>query len=319
MEGSPLVSVILPAFNARPYIGLSIQSVIDQTYPNWELLICDDASTDGTYEEIKKKAGNDPRIKIFRNTFNLKLLKTRNQMLALASGEFITFQDADDHSDKCRFEKMIREFQVKPELGLLSSQVGYVDVQGNLFRVSRKPTDYRTTLDLIYENNVVGGSNMMIKREALEFAGGKFRTYFDGLSYQDYDLSFLIAQKYECYNLDDVLYYYRQHSKSASKAIDVDRYLAKEVVIHLARQRKLDGRDDLQDGHPEKVDSYFDRLRKPFRDDPSLVYRKYAADFMYHRLFRKAIVTSMCAIKERPLRLVNYRTLLYCLRKGLIN
>lgn len=316
---SPLVSVILPVFNARRFIAVSIQSIVDQSYSNWELLICDDASSDGSYLEIVERFSSDSRIKLFKNTSNLKLLRTRNKLLESAKGTLITFQDADDYSDPFRLEKLVAEFCKKPHLGLVSSQIGYIDRAGKLLRVSKKPLDYGSTMAQIYSDNVVGGSNMMIRREALESVGGKFRTYFDGLSYQDYDLSFLIAQKYECYNLPDVLYFYRQHGASASKIISVDRLLAKQVVIHLGDQRRNRGYDDLQAGCDEQVDLYFDSLKEPYKMDKSRIYRDYAADFMYSKLYKKAVVASICAIGAVPLRMENYRTLFYCLRRSLMN
>src|SRR5690606_14565823 len=127
--------------------------------------------------------------------------------------------------------------------------------------------------------NVVGGSVMMIKKEALQLVGGKFREYFDGLSYQDYDLSLLIAEKFEAYSLPQTLYYYRQHASSSSKRISVDRIIAKEIVSHLAKQRRDTGQDDLMRNHPELVDAYFEILRKPYKADPSLVYREFAAGY----------------------------------------
>lgn len=319
MVSSPLVSIILPAFNARQYVALAIQSIIDQTYRNWELLICDDASSDGTYLEIVKRFSAEGRIRLFRNTSNLKLLKTRNKLLDSATGTLITFQDADDYSDRFRLEKLVAEFGAKPHLGLVSSQIGYIDRGGKLLRASVKPLDYASTLSLIYSDNVIGGSNMMIKREALDSVGGKFRGYFDGLSYQDYDLSFLIAEKYECYNLPDVLYFYRQHGRSASKIISVERLLARQVVIHLAEQRRERGFDDLQAGDTQKVDLFFEGLKEPYKKDRSRIYRDYAADFMYNRLYRKAVFASICAISASPHRIVNYRTLFYCLRRSLMN
>lgn len=318
MIANPLVSILLPAYNASLYIEEAIQSILQQTYPRWELLICDDASTDNTYAIIEKFLEADSRVSAYRNDVNSRLLKTRNRLLALAKGSLITFQDADDYSDRSRLEKMVREFDRNPRLGLVCSQVGYVNASGSLLRVSNRPTDYRTVLESIFEHNVVGGSMMMITREALDSVGGGFRTYFDGLSYQDYDLSFLIAQKYECYNLPDVLYYYRQHDKSASKMISVERLLAKEVVIHLARQRKLRGCDDIQLGHPEKVDVFFENLKDPYRQDRSLIFRDYAADFMFNKLYKAAILAAFKAIAAEPGRMLNYRTLFYCIRKTLM-
>ena len=319
MEKFPLISVIMPAFNAHEYIHKAIESILDQTYSNWELLLCDDGSGDTTYEIMKEFSLHEPRIRLFRNPVNLKLLKTRNKLLKLSRGELITFQDADDYSVKTRLEKMVSKFQTNPNLGMLSSQVGFVNAKGQLLRVSNNPTDYESTLRLIYNSNVVGGSMMMIKKDALEAVGGAFRTYFDGLAYQDYDLSLLITEKFESYCLPHVLYYYRQHGCSTSKVIDADRLLARQIVIQLAMQRKQRGTDDLMDGHPEKVDGLLTAWREPYSSDPSLVFREFAASFMYNRLFKRAIHASWLAACTKPLKWDNWATLQYCLRQTLIS
>lgn len=318
MSDPPLISIIMPVYNCGKYLDQSIESILFQTYEHWELLISDDASTDNTYEVLSKYLNGDNRIRIFRNVVNLKQLKTRNYLFGLANGELITFQDGDDFVDKFRLEKMVREFQRNPTLGLLSSQVGIVNAKGDLLRVSKRPTDYESTLKGIRNDNVIGGSMVMMKRTALDSVGGKFRPYFDGLSYQDYDLSILIAEKFESYSLPDVLYYYRQHGQSSSKIVHVDRAVAKKVVMHLARQRETRGSDDLIDGHENKIDEYFESARKPYREDPSLIFREYAASFMYNHLHLKAIQTAWKAVRTRPFSLVNWSTLQYCIRRTVV-
>lgn len=314
-----LVSIVMPVFNCEDYITCAIQSIINQRYNNWELLICDDASTDASHDLILKYKEIDERIRVFFNLQNKKLLQTRNALLEYCKGDFITFQDADDYSHPDRLYLMVKEFTKRPGLGLLCTQVAYVNKRGKIFRTSRKPTNYQDVLKNIYHSNVVGGSIMMIKKSAFSDIGFMFRDYFDGLSYQDYDLSLLIAQKYECYSLPSVLYYYRQHENSTSKLIQIERLLAKEVVIHLAKQRRDRGSDDLMDGNPQLVDQYFENIKIPYYNDRSLIYRKYAADFMYNRLYKKAISTSWKAIKKRPTKWVNWMTLQYCIRKSILS
>jgi len=277
-------------------------------------LICDDASTDSTRTIIDEIANRDSRIIVSHNSQNEKLLKVRNRLLRLAKGELITFQDADDYSHPTRIEKMVDEFQSNKKLGLLASQVFYVDSNERILRKSNKPTNYIDTLKLIYKKNVVGGSIMMITREALNSVGGKFREYFDGLSNQDYDLSFLIVEKFEAYSLNEALYFYRQHDSSNSKLVDIDRILAPEIVKYLANQRKYRKSDDLIDGNFYLVHSFFDKIRLPYKLEPSKIYQEYAENFMYNNLYLKAIETSFEGLKVEPFKLKNWRTLQYCLR-----
>ena len=96
MEESPLVSVIMPAYNSADFIAEAIQSVLHQFHPNWELLIIDDASEDNTVEIIKKFASADPRIQLFQNKTNQGTGVSRNIGIKAAQGSYISFLDADD-------------------------------------------------------------------------------------------------------------------------------------------------------------------------------------------------------------------------------
>jgi glycosyltransferase involved in cell wall biosynthesis len=313
MDG-PLVSIIMPAYNAEKFIAEAIRSIIYQTYRNWELLICDDCSTDQTFEVISTISKGEKRIIITQNDSNLKLLKTRNKLLSLAKGDLITFQDADDFSHPERLRSLVNVFSANKRIGIASSQVAWTDISGKVIRISSKPTKHVDILNRMYHLNVIGGSNMMIRTESLKIVGGKFRSYFDGLSYQDYDLSFLIVEKYESSIIPEVLYYYRQHPNSSSKVISVERHLAKEVVIFLAQQRKLTGTDDLMREHPELADEYFESIKQPYYNDPSLIYREYAASYVYAGLLGKAVKSSWRAFLIGPFQLANLRTFQYCTR-----
>ena len=93
---SPLVSVIMPAYNSNEFIVMAIESVIAQDYKNWELIIVDDASKDATVNTIQNYIKKDARIKIFRNQTNRGAGYSRNKAIKEAEGEFIAFLDADD-------------------------------------------------------------------------------------------------------------------------------------------------------------------------------------------------------------------------------
>ena len=319
VKSEPLVSILMPAYNAEKYVEEAIDSIIAQTYKSWELLVCDDASSDNTFRIIEHYPQKDHRIKLFKNERNLKELNTRNILLQHAKGGLITFQDADDHSHSHRIKRMVSEFDKNPKLGLLSTQVAYIDKTGTILRTSNKPLTYVEVKQKMYDRNVVGGAIMMIRRDALTSVGGRYRSYFDGLSYLDYDLSLLVAEKYEAYSLPDVLYFYRQHSTASSKEISIERHLAIEVVQHLARQRREKGTDDLIERYPEKVDDFFRSLKMPFYKDPSLIYRNFASHFMYNKLTRKAIQVAWIGCLKRPLYFTNWRTLQYCIRKTLLH
>lgn len=100
--GNPLVSVIMPAYNAERFIGEAINSVILQTMSDWELIVIDDCSTDGSYSIVQNLAQADSRIIVLQNNMNSGVAKTRNRGIGLARGRYIAFLDSDDvwHPDK---------------------------------------------------------------------------------------------------------------------------------------------------------------------------------------------------------------------------
>ena len=95
-QKQPLVTVVMPAYNAEAYVEKAIRSVIHQTYSNWELVVVDDRSTDGTYEIIQRVAAEDGRIKAYRNEQNMGVARSRNFGILQGEGKYIAFLDSDD-------------------------------------------------------------------------------------------------------------------------------------------------------------------------------------------------------------------------------
>ena len=106
MENSGLVSIIMPSYNAEKFIKASIQSVIDQTYQNWELIIVDDCSSDKTIDIVR--SFNDERIRIYKNEINLGAAISRNKALREAKGKWIAFLDSDDLWLSTKLEEQIK-------------------------------------------------------------------------------------------------------------------------------------------------------------------------------------------------------------------
>ena len=106
-QTQPLVSVIMPAYNAEEYISEAVQSVMAQTYTNWELLILDDCSTDGTADKARCFSDLDPRITLYSNPKNIGVALTRNKGMALAKGSWVALLDSDDIWHKDKLEKQL--------------------------------------------------------------------------------------------------------------------------------------------------------------------------------------------------------------------
>ena len=113
-KNKPFVSVLMPAYNAEKYIGLAIQSILDQTYRDFEFIILDDCSKDHTWEIIQKYAQKDKRIRAIHNNINLKIAETLNKGLKECKGKYIVRKDADDWSYPNRIEKQV-DMEKNPE------------------------------------------------------------------------------------------------------------------------------------------------------------------------------------------------------------
>ncbi len=125
------ISVIMGIYNCAEYLDAAIQSIIHQTYSNWELILCDDGSTDNTYEIAKNYTSLYPeKIKLIKNPENLGLNKTLNKCLRLAEGEYIARMDGDDISLPHRFETEVAFLDSHPDYAIVSCPMDYFDQDG---------------------------------------------------------------------------------------------------------------------------------------------------------------------------------------------
>ena len=107
MGGFPLVSVVIPVYNAERYLSKCIESVLSQTQESLELILIDDCSTDGSYDLCREAADHDERIVLLKNDRNIGQGLTRNRGIELSRGRFITFVDSDDTIDKRMYEILV--------------------------------------------------------------------------------------------------------------------------------------------------------------------------------------------------------------------
>ena len=124
------VSIIVPMYNAEKFIGKTIESVLSQTYKNWEMLIMNDVSTDNSFAVVSEFAKKDERIKIVNTEKNVGVVKGRNYLIDLASGKYIAFLDADDIWKSEKLEKQLK-FTVENNYGFTFSSYEIMRDSGN--------------------------------------------------------------------------------------------------------------------------------------------------------------------------------------------
>lgn len=160
----PKVTVIMPAYNAEAYIGGAIRSVRAQGERDWELLVIDDGSGDGTWAAAVEAAGDDERIRLLKNPENMGAAATRNRGLDLAQGEYVAFLDCDDLWAP---EKLERQWALLDRTGGDLCYSGYrlVDETGAVRR--NYPVPAQVSYEALLRENVIGCSTVVLRRSAL--------------------------------------------------------------------------------------------------------------------------------------------------------
>lgn len=206
---SNLVSIIVPMYNAEKYVEDTINSVINQTYTNWEMLIVNDNSTDNSLEIVKKYAKNDSRIKIYNNDKNLGVVKSRNKMIEKSNGQFIAFLDSDDYWSSDKLEKQVSHMRNN---NLCISGTSYYQIYENSEKIVKIKTKKELTYTDMLKNNYLGCLTVMYDTSRI----GK--KYFKEINKnEDYLLWLEILKKIgKTINLEENLAYYRVLSNSRS-------------------------------------------------------------------------------------------------------
>lgn len=142
----PLISVMIPAFNYARYVATAVDSVLGQTYPNVEVVVVDNASTDGTAAAIEGRYGADPRVRFFRNERNIGLVPNFNRALELARGEFVLWLSADDWILPRHLARLYDVFAREPQVDVVYTTVYFADAAGRIIGVRDRegllPFDY---------------------------------------------------------------------------------------------------------------------------------------------------------------------------------
>ncbi len=208
------VSVIIPTYNCKEYITDAIESVLSQTFRDYDIIVVDDGSTDGT-KDIVTRYGN--KIKYARQE-NKGVSAARNTGIGMASGGLIAFLDADDMWLPDKLEKQVMAFDENPALGLVTCGLIVIDENGSVLRRENEPLafDRQRLLERIVVRAIVGNtpSCMMVKRECFNKVGN-FDEALSGA--EDRDLCMRIVRSYDIYMMPECLIKYRVHGKNAHR------------------------------------------------------------------------------------------------------
>lgn len=299
---NPLVTVIITVFNAKKVLKNSVDSILNQTYRNLEILIADDNSSDGSREIIELIS--DPRVRKFYNKTNRGYLKTCNPLFLEAKGDFITFQDADDISDITRIEKQLKHFEKNPEISLCGTNfiretkgIRKHKIKSNL------PCSDETIREFICRKQSLPfcGASVMLKKEVLNELGG-YREIFDRIGQEHFDFFLRISEKHKVANLSSHLYSYFYVSNSFSREnIDKNpnKFFNSKIVWFLKQQRETYGKDATDDFSLQgELDNFLFELKKQFEKNKKEVYQRLISSSLLNFDYSRAFILYLGSFKD---------------------
>jgi glycosyltransferase involved in cell wall biosynthesis len=296
MDDQPQVSVLMTAYNAMRYVRVAVESVLSQTFGDFEFIIIDDGSTDGTTEVLRSYSARDPRIRLVSRP-NTGLGVALNEGLAMARAPLIARMDADDECLPERFEKQVRYLREHEECVLLGSRVLWIDSDGApLFdMIGIELTHEKIDEQLITAGWSIVHPAVMMRRDVLLAVGGYKPELVPN---EDHDLFLRMAEVGKLANLPEVLLKYRQHGHSVSATHGSLRMKTMRAVLDAAwERRKIASREKFPAILPDPPDTHPGLTRKrnwawmSLNAGNKLTARKYA----------------MAALREAPLSLESWK------------
>jgi len=208
----PTVSVLMPVYNQRRYVVEAVESILAQDFTDFEFVIVDDGSTDGSRAILERLAAADGRIRLFCRP-NRGIVPTLNEALAVSRGEYLARMDSDDVALPQRLGRQVDFLRADPEVVAAGSWVLWTDPAGNALREYRPETTHEA-IDRVHlegRTQSICHPSVMIRAEAMRRVGG-YRESFTAA--QDFDLWLRLAEVGRLANVPEVLLRYRKHPAS---------------------------------------------------------------------------------------------------------
>lgn len=274
----PLVSVVMPVYNAAAFLKPALDSVLNQTFRDYEFIIINDGSKDDSDSIIKSYS--DSRIR-YVSQRNKGVAATLNEGLTLATGKYIMRHDADDISLPTRLEEQVALLEQNPEIALCSYQVAFMTERGKVARDFKQPhdaffgSDYavRVRREQFNPYCPITHGTVLVRKEIMKELGGYRKEFITG---EDLDMWLRLIQKYHAVVLHKVLSYHRLSSSSATQVHGWKNYFFRNLAFEYFEQRELTGIDDLQAGKRIDVPQINPYMHSDDQDvDMAILYYRY--------------------------------------------
>ncbi len=261
MTQEPAISVLLPVYNGETFIREAVESILKQSFKDFELLIINDGSTDKSGIILRDLAAADKRILLIERA-NAGLVSTLNEGINRARGEFIARMDADDVAYPERLERQYKHIIKKPNLGVLGTFINIINGTGEIIRVSNYPVKPKETAQFLEQGCPVAHPTVMMRRKAVLKTGG-YRKAFSHC--EDYDLWLRMSELgYEIANIPEPLLNYRMHGANVSSMHREAQELG-TIIARLCYRARMAGLPDPCDGlteiHEGMIDAFPRHLR----------------------------------------------------------
>ncbi len=285
MEQQPLLSVLMPVYNGREFLKPAIDSVLSQTFRDFELIIVNDGSTDDTQKIIEEYS--DPRI-VAINQKNQGVARSLNNGLAVARGKYVRRHDADDTSTSDAIRIQIDFLESHPDYIMVSNQVAFMTTRGKIARKFRMPHNSyfqnQPFQDLSIDDFKPDNSSPVIhatvcykRKEVIELGG--YRTEF--IVSEDNDLWMRMVEKYKIAVLNQCNYFVRLHGHSATQVHAGKIKHFRKLLYEYSEQRRKTGADPIMRGEPVAPPPppvQAKQIERPsggryFREDLGYIYR----------------------------------------------
>lgn len=313
----PLVSVIMSCYNCEKYIRAALESIMNQTYKNMEILVTDDGSDDNTCKIIERISNKDKRIRFIKHHKNKKLIYSLNELVNEAEGKYIARMDGDDIAEPERIAQQTEFMELHPECGVCGCQARYINKRDRIIGRSHMPRTYEETRYFMRYYSCIIHPAAMIRKDVL----GTQLYSFDYLHCEDYELwvRLQFAQGVKIANLDRCLLRYRitdeqissrnadEQCMNSGKIFDqycvVDRkYLDRHKEIFFYRQKYAESDEEYIDDVLEELKKYDFFTAQPVFEKIVYYLFRYNRRFLYRIIWNHEVAGAI--MKNRINKLV---------------
>lgn len=319
---TPLITVLLPCYNAMPYLPEALESIIYQTYTNLEILCINDGSTDETGKVLEEYAASDKRITVIHNETNIKLIRTLNKGIALANGEYIARMDSDDKSTPDRIEKELEFMLQNPGVDIVGCTCFIMNDTGAV--IAKKTMRQHNELPVLFASFFyvpVGHPELLIRTSVLK--DNPYLNEEHVLHTEDYELwTRLLRKGYKLQNIDTPLHYFRINPNSVSNKFTgiqdnnfvecadrhwlaffgrrtepgVMRVIVNRMDVSVKLKTLKKGLNEIRWIKKHFTEKYIKQLQKEDRKEIYLIYKSHIFDICVQGLKKTKIISKIYII-----------------------